>query len=211
MKYENPITSTPSSLMSFVMKKRQQKQFRQTFEISVTLLFISFFLIFAIRPTVLTITSLIAEINTKKDLAEKYKKKINSVIQAQTVYSQAQSNYQLINASLPDNYRFSQAATQIKGISQTAGIPVTQIDFGLSDDIDEVYKAPYYTYNFSQNINFDNISTLINGIINNRRCIQLTNLTISSPQETKPSQEVEPVTTDQTSLSIGTQIYYWTK
>jgi len=208
MKYENPITSTPSSLMSFVMKKRQQKQFRQTFEISVTLLFISFFLIFAIRPTVLTITSLIAEINTKKDLAEKYKKKINSVIQAQTVYSQAQSNYQLINASLPDNYRFSQAATQIKGISQTAGIPVTQIDFGLSDDIDEVYKAPYYTYNFSQNINFDNISTLINGIIGNRRCIQLTNLTISSPQETKPSQEVEPVTIDQTSLSIGTQIYY---
>ena len=212
MKYENPLTSTPSSLMSFIMEKRQQKQFRQTFEISVTLIFISFFLIFAIRPTVLTITSLVSEINTKKELAEKYKKKINSVIQAQTVYSQAQSNYQLINASLPDNYRFSQAATQIRGITQSSGLSADQIEFDLSDKIDEVYEAPYYGYSWSQNIDFSRIDSLLAGFTNNRRCFQLISFTISSPQETKSGQDQElPITTNQTSVSLGTKIYYWTK
>jgi len=194
------------------MEKRQQKQFRQTFEISVTLIFISFFLIFAIRPTVLTITSLISEIDTKKELAEKYKKKINSVIQAQTVYSQAQSNYELINASLPDNYRFSQAATQIRGIAQSSGLSADKIDFSLSDEIDQVYKAPYYAYSFSQNIDFDKISNLINSLTNNRRCFQMTSFTVSSPQVAKAGQDQElPITTNQTSVSLGTQIYYWTK
>lgn len=198
--------------MSFIMEKRQQKQSRQTFEISVTLVLISFFLIFAIRPAVLTITSLISEINTKKELAEKYKKKINSVVQAQTVYSQAQSNYQLINASLPDNYRFSQAAIQIRGITQSSGLSADKIDFSLSDEIDEVYKAPYYGYSLSQNIDFSRIDSLLAGFTNNRRCFQLTNLTISSPQQAKPGQiSEEPITTNQTKVSIGTQIYYWTK
>lgn len=208
MKYDKPLISNPSSLISFLQTKRQQKKFMKTIEMSATFLLICFFLIFAIRPTVTTITALIAEINNKKELSDKFKNKINSIIQAQTVYSQAQADYDLINSSLPDTYRFSQVSTQIKAISQNANIAVSDIDFGLHEE-DDYEQTAYYSHTINQPIAFNDISTILLDLDNNRRCHQLTNLSLSLRDLDKLSDEEIAISSHQTEISIDTNFFYW--
>lgn len=205
MKYDKALVSNPTRLLSFLKEKRQQKSFRQSIEMSATFLLICFFLIFAIRPTIITISALLSDINSKKDLAEKYKKKINSVIQAQTLYSQAQSDYDLIASSLPSDYNFSQAVTQIKIISQNTSLSDKKIDFYIPEEIDKETKSAYYEYNFSNIIDFQNIQTLLSELAKNRRCLQITNLSLVNQDIT--SQDVVDI--NKPKISVDTRFFYW--
>ena len=58
------------------------------------------------------------------------------------------------------------------------------------------------------NINFDNIQTLISDINNNRRCLKITNLSLSTIEDDGDLEEISN-DTNQTRLLIDTQIYYW--
>ena len=69
--------------------------------IILTLATITFFALFAIKPTVTTIASLVKEINSKKVVDQKLQTKINSLRQAQTNYSLISDKLVLIDQVLP--------------------------------------------------------------------------------------------------------------
>jgi len=210
MKPEINTRQTPSAVLTFLGEKRKEKQFMQTAEISFTIFFICFFLLVAIRPTVFTITDLLGEIKAKRELSAKLKNQINNVIQAQTVFSQIQADYDLINSSLPERYSFYHASNQLKGIASQANIGLNKISFNLNDSKDE--KIPYYSFSLNNPIDLFQISNFINGLTQNRRSIQISNFSIApaddSDQNPNPEGDQPIVSAGDIVIRLATKIFY---
>jgi len=182
----------------------------RTAEISFTIFFICFFLLVAIRPTVFTITSLLGEIKIKKELSATLKNQINNVIQAQTVFSQIQSDYSLIDSSLPERQSFFHASTQLKAIALQSNINLDQVSFNIDRGKNEA--IPYYSFSFSHPIDFFQISNFINGLTQNRRSIQINNFSIAPSKDLiqdnsqQPDQDITP--SGNTLIKLSTKIFY---
>lgn len=104
-------------------------------EVILTLFTISFFIIFAVRPAVVTISGLVGEINRKEELSQKMKQKINSVVVAQEQYGVVQENWELLASFLPSDFDLPQAIAQVAGSAQEDNVRLGGLTF---DDLDFV-------------------------------------------------------------------------
>lgn len=212
MKFDNQTISKPTNLFNFLLQKRKEKQFQQTLEVSLTFFFICFFLLLAIRPTVVTISKLVGEIEAKKEMVNTGKKQINQIIQAQNVFSQVQSNYQIIDQSLPSTYAFSNAANQIMGITQQVGLNTNSISFDLDSKKNNQAKSvtSFYGYSLSSPLDFFSLTDLLSQINNNRRLLEIDSLTIQAQppatDQTNPTLSASPA--NPIVVKLNTKIYY---
>jgi len=177
-------------VLEYVKKQRENVKFTQSIEVGITFCLSSFFLFFAIKPTSLTISSLMGEIKTKQVLVQKMRTKINDVIESQDVFSQVQNNYQIIDSCLPDNPRYSQGLAQIKGISDIIG-NTDKISIGLaSEPIDSSISPNQFSISIDRHTNFNNLLTLIETINQNRRLMVVDSLNITSLKSEKPEEQI---------------------
>lgn len=99
----------------FFEKYRKARDLWRYTEISLTLFATAFFVIFAIRPAVATISGLAGEIREKEAISLEMRKKINAVIAAQEGYALIQENTVLIDSFLPTDFNLGQGLAQILG------------------------------------------------------------------------------------------------
>jgi len=188
-------------VLEYVKKQRENVKFIQSIEVGITFCLSSFFLFFAIKPTSLTISSLMGEIKTKQVLVQKMRTKINDVIESQDVFSQVQNNYQIIDSCLPDNPRYSQGLAQIKGISDIIG-NTDKIPIGLAPEpIDNSLSPNQFSISIDRHTNFNDLLTLIKTINQNRRLMVIDSLNITSLDSEK-SEELIPGENIQVSTSL---------
>jgi Tfp pilus assembly protein PilO len=107
----------------------QKKQVRVYTELILSLLTIIFFLVFAIRPTLITIASLINEIDEKKILVQKLDNKINTLNLAQAEYERVKDKLFLIDEALPQNSEFSLLIRQVEALARRNGLAINSIQF----------------------------------------------------------------------------------
>ena len=131
------ITSAATPLMVFLKKKQENERFAQLIESSATFGLIILFVLFAIRPTVLTISTLYTEIESKKKLKEEIKVRIDNIVRAQQNFADFQNRSYLIDTTLPKQAEYSIAASQILGVFKKSEIPIENINFNLSPVLDE--------------------------------------------------------------------------
>ena len=87
--------------LSFFSTYRERQDIKMFLEILLSLASISILSLAALRPTIITITELIKEIETKKDIIEKMDKKIETLTKAQFLYDQEISRIRLLETSIP--------------------------------------------------------------------------------------------------------------
>lgn len=97
--------------------------------ISLTIFTISFFLIVAIQPTLITITSLNREIKDKKEASSQLQKKIDSIIQAQEEFAKNVDNFQLLDEALPTNNQFPSLALFLETLSADKNVVLKSLNF----------------------------------------------------------------------------------
>ncbi|MBM3208793.1 hypothetical protein FJZ40_00665 [Candidatus Shapirobacteria bacterium] len=107
----------------------QYKRVRVYTGLILTLFTISFFAFFAIRPTIVTIASLVAEIRAKEELNQELDKKIQSVLAAQVAYSQIAPRLVVLDAAFPVGKRFAGLLPEIENAGNTSGASVSGIAF----------------------------------------------------------------------------------
>lgn len=95
--------------------------------IILSLLTISFFGMFAIRPTIKTITELQRQIEDSKQLDELLQNKINQVVNAQDEYQLIQDFVPAINQALPNNPRLASVLGDIESLASEYGATVSAI------------------------------------------------------------------------------------
>jgi len=207
------MTATPSPLISsrtkplldFVRKQAENRRFSQTLEIVFSIFFVIFFLVFAIRPTAFTISALIGEIKSKEILSKQMQKKINQVIEAQNSYAEFQAIYPTVNSSLPDDYRFSQAANQIRSAFQPSG-DINTLDFSLPEP--KTTPENQYRVDIKRQSDFNSAVTFITRILAGRRLMAISSISFSAiDQKSQASTTVQPSGVVNTDFSID--VLYW--
>lgn len=187
------VTSRGKALFDYLQKQRENKKITKFLEIGFTFLLISFFTLFAIKPTVLTISTLLGDIKSKELLNKQLKTKINDIIMAQDLFSQVQERYLLVESSLPNNPHFYQATSQILTSSQNNQIYLDKISYLVQDQ-------NYFSTTISTTSSFLSVVSLLSDIQQNRRLIDINNLTLSlgkNPQNQKIN------------INLPLKIYYW--
>lgn len=96
-------------------------------EIILSLAAISFFSIFAIRPTFLTISTLLKEVSSKKETLTKMDTKINNLQTAQQILGQESSRIPIVDLSVPTLPQPQIFVHQIEGAAATAQVQILGI------------------------------------------------------------------------------------
>jgi Tfp pilus assembly protein PilO len=197
-------------LYSYLKKQRENYRFVRSVEVSATFVLISFFLFFAIRPTVLTISSLLGDIQSKQLLKNQLKTKINNIIQAQDLFSQVQEKYQIINTSLPDRPSFYETAQQIQQTGNASLLNLNSFDYNLQTDDKLPTTSNLKTYQIPLDVNgsFAAATKLISDLLNNRRLINISSIGIGPSGLINPDSTVV-VPAGSISTDFVSSYYYW--
>lgn len=103
---------------------------RMSLNLILTFFAISFFAIFALRPTLNTISELVSNIRSQEEIKTKLGQKIKDLSAAQTVWSREQKRLELISQALPEKPQPDAYIKQIEGIAKrrSLGINFLKVD-----------------------------------------------------------------------------------
>ncbi len=165
-------------------------------EIILSLLTISFFATFALRPTALTITQLLQDIKAKEEVVDQLDKKIADLAKAQSVYQQNAPRLTSLNQSLPDEPQPEAYARQIEGLATRHGVNLNSM---VMDDVVLVGEVKTTSLlnpniaalpagageiNFSLNVIgvYSNLTSFLSDLENLRRILKIDHTSISVAQ-----------------------------
>ena len=108
----------------------QQKKTRAYAGIILSLVTISFFLLFAIKPTLMTITQLTKQIKDQKEIVKKLQAKINALQEAQNEYTLVEDSLYLIDQALPENSQVSTLVKEVEALTRYSNVDLKTIRYG---------------------------------------------------------------------------------
>lgn len=182
-------------LFQYLERQKENEKFIKSLEDLATILLVVFFLIFAIRPTVFTISALVGEIKSKEILQKQMRQKINNVIEAQDIFSQVQEKYAVVNSALPDSPSYTKIASQLQSLAVDAGFILDPVNFDLATRSEGVLTS--FNIKISSNLPFASIIPFLDQLVRLRRLISLDAVSLSA------------ATADNVGLNLSTKIYYW--
>lgn len=196
-------------------QKRQQarnKRFLQSPQgkslawLSLSVSTVAFFLIVAIKPTVITITKLIKEIEEKEAASLLLDKKIASLIAAQKIYAENSQRLPMLNQALPEKSEFPWLANFLDSAALSSQIELSSLSFekinlNLASLAKQSQKpSSFQLINFSTNAKGDylNLKNFVSLLESSRRLIRIE---LAGVSETKNKNEEEINTTLQLNIS----------
>jgi hypothetical protein len=110
---------------------RQRADMKAYLEIILSLVTVSVFALFALRPTLLTIAQLMKDIETKKQTLVVLNKKIEDLARAQSLYEQYRNQIQVLNSAIAKTNEPDAFFRQVEGV---AGIHQTTVSNVAMDE-----------------------------------------------------------------------------
>lgn len=173
-----------------LQKLTQRKDVGSFTELTFTFLVISFFLLFAIRPTFIIIAGLVKEINEKEALTEKLQSKIISLRAAQEEFSINMDRLYLVDQALPDKPDFPLLILAFEkeaalSNSQILVFSITKIGIkGESDPTKNQASIPYFEFNSTLTGEYRDLREFLTRVENLRRAINLETVSFSKTKRT---------------------------
>lgn len=174
---------------------KQRQDLKAFLELILTLATISFFAVFALKPTLLTIIELLKEIEVKEETVEKMNTKIQNLQQAQTLYIQEETKINLLETAIPDKPVPDLFVRQIEGLSTNypvnlLGITIGEVTIlGEEKEIrsgDELQPLPEgskgITFSISIAGSYQSLVNFLSALEDMRRPVTIDALNILSPQ-----------------------------
>lgn len=184
----------------------QKPEVRASLELLLTLLTVSFFIVFAIRPTANTIASLLSNINSQNDVKTQLDGKIKALSQARQNWTQEQNRIGLIDEAIPTGSAPELYLRQIEGLTATHNTAL--VSYAVEQTTLYGQKPKIVQELESENPNkdasglartriaftisgqFNDLASLMNDMANLRKVIQIDTLTIA-PKDTSSSRSNE--------------------
>lgn len=183
--------------------------------LSLSILTISFFLIVAIRPTVITIVKLIREVKEKEAASLLLDKKIDSLVIAQKVYAKNSQYLPMIDQALPKNSEFPLLADFLSNAAQSSQIELSTLSFEkIILKAAPSAKKPgeptaHQTINFSTTAEGDylNLKNFVSLLENSRRLIQIEATNVSEVKNKNKEENEEEIKTT-LRLAISGMVFF---
>jgi len=147
-------------------------------EIILSMATIVVFSLFALKPTALTIISLVKEVQGKESLIEKLDQKISNLEKAREVFSQEQSAIPIIESAIPDSPSPDILVRQIEGLAAKNSVGILGISMGEVALIGN--KAKEVSISISITSAYQNLNLMIKDIENLRIPVKIDTLGINA-------------------------------
>lgn len=156
--------------------------------LTLSLLTIAFFGLFALKPTIITIVSLVKEAQEKRQIDNQLQTKINSLSSAQTNFALAGNSLSLVDDALPGDPFPSQILYQLEFLIQQEGLtvrslaiePVTLLGEAKEKKTEKKISGPDWVgFSISLSGNFENLSKFVSSLEKLRRLVTIDSLTFS--------------------------------
>jgi type IV pilus assembly protein PilO len=173
----------------------QKKKYRTYAGLILTLFTIAFFAFFAIRPTLVTIASLMKEIEDKGMIAQKLEEKIDALSQARSQYSALSDELPLIEEALPQKSKPSLFVRQIETLTSQNGLFLQSIQISQVPLLgkEETSKTPEtkikekglssLKFSFSVSGNYQNLKSFLKDLEDLRRIVTLSSFSFNLEQK----------------------------
>lgn len=174
---------------------RKRPDLKMFLEASLSLLTIFVFTVFALRPTLITIASLVREIRTKEELVAQMDEKIANLDAAELVYSQEEQRINIVREAIPVSPQPETFLRQIEGLSQTTSTQVLGVSMGevplfgsiekkrAKEDLNALPEgAAGLSFSISATADFATLSRFLTEIANLRRPIVIDAAGMNSSQ-----------------------------
>jgi Tfp pilus assembly protein PilO len=185
--FHHPILKKAYKQFSPIVNSKKTASY---FTITLSLLSLSFFGIFAIRPTIITATTLIKSVSDLKKLSIQYEEKIGNLVRGQSEYEQIRKQVPLIESALPADSQFSKLAKAVEKFALKENISFSQfqIDSVPISMLPPVNKLYSYGFSMSGYGEYSSISLFISHLINWKRLITINNIELSQEGSTQSGQ-----------------------
>lgn len=192
-----PKTKKQRDLMTALQQFYHQPVARVSIELFLSIGMILFFAVFAIRPTVLTMSDLLKEIEDKKQLDQQLSKKIAALSTAQSVYLELKDQLYVLDQALPNS---PQLVSSLKVIEKAAseldliitGMSVNEIPEEKTVQNIELEKMERVDVpvTIALSGSYPTIRQFVERLKNYRRSFVISNLTFNT-QQTRGNKELE--------------------
>lgn len=153
-------------------------------EAVLTIFTVAFFLAFAIRPTLITIASLVKEIKEKKEVSLSLQRKINDLSLAQQNYQAAEKNLYLIDQSLPLNPFLNELIRQIEVLALKDEVKIDTFQFSnVEIKKNKPSEKKEIEFNLVVSGEYQNIKNFLKDLTNLRRLISFDNFIIKQTKK----------------------------
>jgi Tfp pilus assembly protein PilO len=133
-----PVINRRQQLVSVLNQFYEKPVARVSVELIISISVIVFFAIFAIRPTLLTMTELIKEIEDKRTLDRALDQKIAALGSAQSEFLTLQDRLGVLDEAIPSQPDLVTSVKTIERIASDRNLPITAISVSdIPDDLPE--------------------------------------------------------------------------
>ena len=183
---------------------RKNQDLRMFLEVLLSLVTISFFTFFALKPTLVTVTELYKNIQTKQDLVNKMDTKIQNISAAQAIFDSEVARISFTQNSVPDLASPETFVRQIEGLAITNSVNLLGVSVGqvllvgeekkASTSVTDITPLPEgakaLTFSVSVNGAYPALSRFLSELENLRRPIKIDNTGLTSAQTEQGSELV---------------------
>lgn len=149
--------------------------------VTLILISLSFFGIFAIRPTLVTAVTLIKTVSDLRKLNADYESKISSIIRAQSEYEKIRDNLPLLDLALPGNTDFHILAKSMENNAHQSNLIINQlqIDGGPISKPQSGSVMKKYGFSIVATGDYSSVFSFISHLFNAKRIITVNSLDVS--------------------------------
>lgn len=164
----------------------QTKKGRVYTGIIFSLITVIFFIIFAIRPTLVTIAQLVKQTKDQKLVATELDKKINNLVEAQNNYLTVSDDLSLVEEALPSKANLLLLARQIETLARQAEINIVNLRFNninLLQTNGPKGEKIEVIFSFNGLGDYQNLKNFLNSLTSLRRIILIQAFSFQSGKE----------------------------
>lgn len=158
----------------------KEKKLASYLTLTLTLVTLSFFGLFAIRPTLITAISLTKSVSELAHLQEQYENKIGDIIRSQSEYEKIRDSVPLIDAALPTTPSFDILSQELEELAKKNTVTIAQIQI----DPIPLSKTPFtgslkqYNFTLSGNGTYQTVNNYVKDLLNWKRIVTISDLDI---------------------------------
>jgi Tfp pilus assembly protein PilO len=181
--------------LNIISLYKQRRDLRAFLELTLSLSTIIIFVIFALKPTILTILSLYGQINDKKNTLESLNQKVSALQKANNIYSQNKNSIPTVNTAIFTNPEPDTVSKQILGLASKNGVDLLGMSVGqlmllgkttaaktLINTKPLPDSAQAMSISISVKSTYTNLTNFIKDLENLRVPVKIDSLTINSSQ-----------------------------
>lgn len=202
-----------------ILKKASSRTYTS---VIFSFLAVSLFGWYAVRPTIQTILYLRREIADNIVISKQMEDKISALIEAQAYYQEVEPILPYVDQALPANPDAVPVVIQLRNLASVSGVLLTSLQPAATPLLGQdpaksqktitspLVSSKQQTYDLTVSVQgpFENIRSYLSGIINMRRVVTITGMTMSPVRGEQSGSPSATLSNDAIQLALRLKTYY---